>query len=322
MLAATRLCCALSRRCLYRLSPEQRLGRFRFMEVSICVTDDDYEAWRSIRIAVVPGERCSTVDELRVQETPERLMLVARMDGVVVGSGLASRSDTAGGGFAAPRVLPSYRRRGIGSALLRALAEHVTALGLPRLCCMVEDDGSLAFATHFDFIERDRQVEQVRAIGVEQHPAALPNGVEVITLAQQPALWAACYDSFGKQVLADFATYEPLEVSAEQWNSSWAGDPMFLAVVNGEVIGCAGLHRDTDRTERAENALTAVRRDWRGRGVASHLKRCTLQWAAAHELSEVYTWTQVRNTPMLRLNEQLGYVVGKTSVSLERRLPL
>jgi len=25
---------------------------------------------------------------------------------------------------------------------------------------------------------------------------------------------------------------------------------------------------------------------------------------------------------MLRLNEQLGYVVGKTSVSLERRLPL
>ncbi|HZG97508.1 MAG TPA: GNAT family N-acetyltransferase, partial [Nocardioidaceae bacterium] len=78
----------------------------------------------------------------------------------------------------------------------------------------------------------------------------------------------------------------------------------------------------TDRTERAENALTAVRRDWRGRGVASHLKRCTLQWAAADELSEIYTWTQVRNTPMLRLNEKLGYVVGKTSVSLERPLPL
>jgi N-acetylglutamate synthase-like GNAT family acetyltransferase len=97
---------------------------------------------------------------------------------------------------------------------------------------------------------------------------------------------------------------------------------MFLALYDDEVIGCAGLHRDTDRPERAENALTAVRRDWRGRGVASHLKRCTLQWAAAQGVSELYTWTQARNTPMLRLNEQLGYVVGKTSVSLERRLPL
>jgi mycothiol synthase len=292
------------------------------MELSVCVTDDDYEAWRAIRIAVVPGERCDTVEELRAQEAPERLMLLARLDGVVVGSGLASRSETAGGGFAAPRVLPDYRRRGIGSALLRALAEHLTALGLPELRGMVEDDGSLAFAGHFGFIERDRQIEQLRAVGDEQPPSAEPDGVEVITLDQQPALWAACYDSFGKQVLADFATYEPLEVSAEQWNSSWAGDPMFLALFNGEVIGCAGLHRDTDRPERAENALTAVRRDWRGRGVASHLKRRTLQWAAAHGLSELYTWTQVRNTPMLRLNEQLGYVVGKTSVSLERRLPL
>lgn len=228
------------------------------MEVSVCSTDGDYEAWRAIRIAVVPGERCDTVDELRVQETPERLMLLARMDGVVAGSGLASRSDTAGGGFAAPRVLPDYRRRGIGSALLRALADHVTALGLSELRGMVEDHGSLAFAAHFGFIERDRQIEQIRAIGDEQPPSALPNGVEVIALDQQPALWAACYEDFGKQVLADFATFEPLEVSAEQWTSSWAGDPMFLARVNGEVIGCAGLHRDTDRPERGENALTAV----------------------------------------------------------------
>ena len=292
------------------------------MEISVCVTDDDYEAWRGVRIAVVPGERCDTVDELRAQATPERLMLLARMDGVVVGSGVASRSETAGGGFAAPRVLPDYRRRGIGSALLRALADHVTALGLPKLRGMVEDPGSLAFAAHFGFIERDRQIEQVRIIGDEQPPGAQQDGVEVITLDQQPALWAASYDSFGKQVLADFATYEPLDVSAEQWNASWAGDPMFLALSDGEVVGCAGLHRDTDRPERAENALTAVRRDWRGRGVAAHLKRCTLQWAAHHAVSEVYTWTQARNTPMLRLNEHLGYVVGTTSVSLERNLPL
>jgi GNAT superfamily N-acetyltransferase len=292
------------------------------MDLSVCVTDDDYEAWRSVRLAVVPGERCDTVAELRAQQTPERLMLLARMDGVVVGSGLAARSDSSGGGFAAPRVLPSHRRRGVGSALLRALAEHVDGLGLPKLRGMVEDPGSLAFAEHFGFHEVDRQVEQVRPVRDEQPPSALPTGVEVVTLEEHPSLWADCYDTFGSQVLADFATYEPLEISAEEWNASWAGDPMFLALYDGEVIGCAGLHRDTDHPQRAEHALTGVRLDWRGRGIASHLKQLTLQWAEAHDVTELYTWTQARNAPMLRLNEQLGYAMGKNSITVERPLPL
>ncbi len=97
---------------------------------------------------------------------------------------------------------------------------------------------------------------------------------------------------------------------------------MFLALYGGEVIGCAGLDRDTDRPDRGENALTAVRRDWRGRGVASHLKRRTLRWAAENGLTELYTWTQAGNTSMLRLNEHLGYVTGKTSITVSRPLPL
>jgi mycothiol synthase len=296
--------------------------RLRLMVLSVCVTDDDYEAWRAIRIAVVPDERCDTVAELHAQDSSNRLLLLAVEDGVVVGSGMADKSETAGGGFAAPRVRPGYRRRGVGSALLGALAEHCTGLGLPTLRASVEDEGSLAFADRFGFVEVDRQVEQVRAIGDESPPPALPPGVEVVTLTQHPELWAACFDTFGTQVLADFAVYTPLEISAAQWNRSWAGDPMFLALYRGEVIGCAGLHRDTDRPDRGENALTGVRRDWRGRGVASHLKLRTLQWAAANGLRELYTWTQAGNSPMLRLNERLGYVTARNSITVSRPLPL
>ncbi len=54
----------------------------------------------------------------------------AVMDGNVVSSGMADRSESAGGGFAAPRVRPENRRLGVGSALLQALAEHCTSLGL------------------------------------------------------------------------------------------------------------------------------------------------------------------------------------------------
>jgi N-acetylglutamate synthase-like GNAT family acetyltransferase len=97
---------------------------------------------------------------------------------------------------------------------------------------------------------------------------------------------------------------------------------MFLALADGEVIGCAGLERDADAPERAENALTAVRRDWRRRGIASALKRTALAFAAEQGLSEVYTWTQRGNADMRRLNEHLGYVTRSESLTVRAPLPL
>ena len=292
------------------------------MRLSACVSDDDYEAWRSVRIAVVPDERCRTVAEMRAQDSSDRLLLLAVREGTVVGSGIGDRGDTGGSGFAAPRVLPEHRRQGVGSALLRALAEHCSGLGLPELRTSVEDEGSLAFAQRFGFVEVDREVEQVRAVGREEPTSPVPAGVDVITLDQRPELWAACYDTFGREVLADFAVDPPLEISPEEWNTAWRGDLMFLALHDGEVIGCAGLTRDTDRPERAENALTAVRRPWRGRGIASHLKRRTLHWAGANGIDELYTWTQDGNASMRRLNEHLGYVTRQVGITLSRPLPL
>jgi len=292
------------------------------MELSVCVTDDDYEAWRRVRLEVLPGERCDTVAEMREQDSPSRLLLLASVDGTAVGIGAADRAQTAGLGFVAPRVLPEHRRRGVGTALLRALAEHCAALGLPGVRAGVEDDGSLAFAHHFGFAEVDRQVEQLRTIGDERAPAGPPAGVDVVMLSERPELWAECYETFATEVLADFAVYTPLHVTPEQWETAWRADPMFLALHDGEVVGCAGLDVDSDHPERAEHALTAVRRDWRGRGIAAHLKLCTLHWAAANGLSQVYTWTQAGNMPMLTLNERLGYVPGATSITVSRSLPL
>lgn len=292
------------------------------MELLVCDTDEEYEAWRTVRLAVLPEERCLTVEEMREQDSSDRMLLLAVKDGDVLGSGIADRSDTAGAGFVAPRVLSEHRRTGVGSALLQALAEHCSGLGLARVVAGVDDEGALAFAERFGFVEVDREVEQVRAVGDEPAPTGLPAGVEVIDASQRPDLWAACFETFGKEVLADFALYSPLEISAEQWNTTWYGDPMFLALYDDEVIGCAGLNRDTDRPERAENALTAVRRTWRGRGIASHLKRRTLHWAAVNGLEEVYTWTQVGNAPMRRLNEHLGYVTTRNSITVSRTLPL
>ena len=62
---------------------------------------------------------------------------------------------------------------------------------MPSLISRVDDAASLAFAERFGFAEVDREVEQVRAVGVEPAPNALPDGIDVVTLDEHPELWAA-----------------------------------------------------------------------------------------------------------------------------------
>lgn len=291
------------------------------MELVACETDADYEAFRQVRIAVMPYERCPSVEELRrYDETPDRLTLVARVDGEVVGSGLAQRADVAQRAGVAPRVVPEHRRKGYGSLVLERLVEHAATLGVPRMQTSTDDDESLAFALHHGFEPVDHQVEQLRAIGDEPDPGPPPEGLEVVTTRERPELWAECHDYFAVEVLADFALDDPLDVDAERWTSEWLTDPMFLALDGARVVGCAGLHLDSDQPQRAEHALTAVARSHRGRGIASYLKRRTLHWAAQHGLAEVYTWTQDRNASMRALNEHLGYRNGLVSTTLSRAL--
>jgi len=293
-------------------------------ELRVAESDADLEAWRRVRIAVLPNERSASVAEMRRMATPDRLWLLAEVDGAVVGSGVAARSDFPGLGFVAPRVVPGARRAGVGTALLRALGGHLESLGYATIRASLDDPGSLVFAERFGFREVDREVEQVRVVTGQEPAGRPPDGVEIVSVADRPELWAAAYDTVALQALADMAFDKAPEVPREQWETLWLTDPQatFVAVANGEPVGCAGLQLDTDDPERAENALTAIRRDWRGRGVASALKRATLAWASANEIREVYTWTQRRNDDMRRLNTHLGYVTRTESISVQGRLPL
>lgn len=283
----------------------------------------DYADWRHVRLMVVPGERAPGVAELRAQAGPEHRYFLAELDGRLAGSGVAARSDLAGAASVTPRVLPACRRRGVGSAMLRLLAEEAAGMGFGVASSNVEDTGSARFAERHGFREVDRQVEQVRPIGAEPPPQA-PEGVRIVAVSDWPDLWRTAYHAVAAQAYRDMATVSPVEVTLEQWERDEITDPdaMFLALADDEVIGCAGLMPDPDHPTRAEHALTAVRRDWRGRGIATALKRSTLAWAAGHGLTEVYTWTQRGNDAMRALNTRLGYVTRSESITLQATLPL
>jgi mycothiol synthase len=294
------------------------------IELRTAETDDDLEAWRRVRMAVLPNERTGTVEEMRRTMTPEALHLVAFDDGELAGSGVAGRSNLAGQGFIAPRVLPQSRRRGVGTELLRALTSHVQTLGFTRAGAAAEDPGAFAFAQRFGFREVGRQVEQVRAIGEHEEQPDPVDGIDIVSLAERPDLFRRTYDEIALQAFEDMPTPAPIEISLDDWERDWVSWPegSFLALAGDEFVGCAGLIRDDDHPDRAENSLTAVRREWRGRGVARALKQTTIAWASAKGLREIYTWTQTGNEGMRTLNEKLGYATRAVSINVRAELPL
>ena len=82
-----------------------------------------------------------------------------------------------------------------------------------------------------------------------------------------------------------------------------------------------GLLAWTDDDTRAENGLTVVDRRWRGRGLATALKRRQLAWAAANGIREVITWTQLGNEAMQRVNTGPATRPDRSAGTMRRDLP-
>ncbi|GIH10998.1 hypothetical protein Rhe02_90650 [Rhizocola hellebori] len=285
-------------------------------------TDEQMQRYLDVYAEVEPTQRVPTVAEMRAKERPGRATLVAYRSGDLVASGFVDRSGQVGRAFIMPRVRPAFRRRGIGTAVLRELLNLAEKLDLPVVRSMADDPGSVEFGLRFGFTEVDRQVEQLRAIG-EEPPPTPPAGVTIVSIAQQPELWRPAYDAVGVQGFADLALTNEVKVTAEEWMTGEMNNPAstFVALSGTQIIGVASLLTEQDKPHRAEHGLTAVRREWRGKGVAAALKRQCLAWAADNGLTEVYTWTQRNNAEMRRLNEHLGYRYGLVSVSLEAPMP-
>jgi mycothiol synthase len=292
------------------------------IEVREAESDADLEAWVRVKRAALPNESAWTVQEFRERADPETLVLVAELEGEIVGAGLAGRSDVKGRGFVAPRVHPDARRRGVGSALLVPLLEHVASLGVPNAWASVDDEGSRAFAEHFGFEEVDREVEQVIALPAELPEAPLPPGLEVVSIAERPELLAEVYPLAAEEGYPDLALDGEVVVKLEDWLRDEATLPegSLVALHDWRIIGYSGLVRH-DNPGVAEDGLTVVARDWRRRGLAVALKRLELAWAAANGFHEVVTWTQRGNEGMRLVNEKLGYEYRTVALKMMTTVP-
>jgi mycothiol synthase len=287
------------------------------------VEDAELGVWAELKSRVVSNEPV-TEEQLRAADEPDRLLLLAELDGALAGCGIAGRSNFGGRAFIAARVLPELRRRGVGSALVGALARHARSLGLSGVNAFVyaDEPHSIAFAESYGLAEADYQLGQVRMIGVEARPEA-PPGIELVALAGRReellrAAWPVALEGYGDLPLPGEVTYR-----LETWLRDEATRPegSFVALDGSEVAGFAGLSAHADGPETAEHGLTVVRRDCRRRGIARALKEAQLDWAAQAGVTRLVTWTQKGNEAMQALNRSLGYVDESKVITFQGPLP-
>jgi GNAT superfamily N-acetyltransferase len=293
----------------------------RVLEVTRCTDESDERTSLDVYNAVWPNDAV-TMDEVRSFKASVRAYVdhLARLDGVAVGSAVGvispQRADRV---FTLLTVLPEHRRRGVGSALYRAISTWAAEQSLSELEIPVldNDPASLAFAERRGFVEERRELGVVLHL-TEIAPPKIepPDGVEIVTWAERPELARGIYE-VALEALPDIPGSEDDEVEPfDDWlkhDMQGSGDrpeATFVAIAGEEVIGYAKFSLTAAQPTTAHHDLSGVKRAWRGRGVAGALKAAQINWALANGYTELHTRNEERNEPIRRLNARLGYRPG------------
>lgn len=293
---------------------------------------DDLERWVEIRNEAAPDDP-ETVEMMALVRARElhRMDLLAFLDGEPVGAAFLA-GDPASVASTHPyvdiRVRDELRGRGVGTALVTALAEGARAQGKLGFECSV-----LASDAHsLGYVER-RGYEEIRRVDkwtldltgeVPLHEP--PPGVEITWLAERPDLMNAMYDVatatypefggwIGRQAdtIQDWLVYElgnpamPVELTSV----AVAGD--------GEVAGFSTFIRLPDgRT--ASHRMVAVAHAWRRRGIARALVSAQLHGAKGAGYESMVAWRRGGATPD-RAFTRLGFQRGHSWIVFVGPLP-
>jgi mycothiol synthase len=288
-------------------------------------TDADLKAMVAVRKDVTPEAR-PTVENLRfnLDSKPGLTYVVGRIHGEAVACGFVEPWPTFAWGDIA--VVPEWRRRGIGSAVLADLSERARTLGKDKIQFEVKqiDEESRAFVERRGFERVGGEEAVVLDLnGVEVPAVDPPPGVRIVSRVEEPDRLEGMY-AIGVQADEDIPGSDGV-MTFEQWKASEIDKPSrrpelcFIALAGDEVVGYAALMVFGDE---AHHGLTATRRDWRRRGVATALKRAEIAAAKNAGFKRLVTESEERNEPMRKLNEKLGFVPAAELSVLTMRGPL
>jgi GNAT superfamily N-acetyltransferase len=284
----------------------------------------DLAAFVAVVSATTPDES-NSLDNLRWEDEayPGAARFLAEVDGEVVGVASVARiymhPPEYDGLWGHVNVLSDSRRHGIGSALLAAISDRARQAGKTTLLIPVSaaHQMSIDFLAHRGYREYERsRIVRLDLAGLAMPAVDLPAGVELTTLAARPDLVEAVH-AVAIETFADIPGGEEPSAAGtlaefrlrDVDRPSIPHDAFMIALeaATGEVIGYASLILLPGPAGIAWHDMTAVRRAWRGRGLAGALKRATIGWAIANGLEALDTGNDIDNAPMRAVNARLGY---------------
>lgn len=216
-------------------------------------------------------------------------------------------------------VVPEARELGTGTALYAAVSDAARAAGKTGFQTELSEAQipGHRFLANRGFVETDRnKMVRLELAGLAAPEVHAPAGIRLVTLAERPDLvtgvHATAIEAFpdipGEDEPMDVGTLEAF-AARDVDRAGIPRDAFFVAVdeATDEVAGYASLIFSAGSTTEAYHDMTAVRRAYRGRGIATALKRATIAWAIEHGLEALDTGNDEENAPMRAVNLALGY---------------
>jgi len=289
------------------------------LEIRPAQTDEDLERFLAVTARVTPEDRITVAEVRLIEQRIETVHLLAAESGEPVGAARVGRNPYAPkrtAAFANVTVLSEHRRRGTGSKLYRAVSDWARARQFDSLEGHLCDDDpdSLMWAQHREFVETTRELRvELDVTSTEPPRANPPAGIEIVAWAERPelarAMYAVACEAYNDIPGNEDDVMEPYE----DWLAHDMGGPgdkpeaTFIALDGDAVVGYAKFSLTEAQPTVAYHDLTAVKRAWRGRGIAGALKRAEIAWAKGAGYERLSTTNEERNEPIRRLNERLGY---------------
>lgn len=255
---------------------------------------------------------------------PGTSRFIAEDGGMAIGVGTVGRIYVHAPEFeafwATITVVPSARRRGVGTALLATVSDRARERGKHVLHIPASEarPEGIDFLLHRGFSEYERsKSSSLELRDLTPPPPDVPDGIVLTTLADRPDLIAEVYavgiegfaDTPGGDTpmsTGDLAEFRTREVD----RPGIPHEGFFLAqdAASGRVVGYASLIRIPGAARSsAWHDMTAVARDYRGRGIAGALKRATIRWAIGDGMEVLEASNDTDNAAMRAINARAGY---------------
>lgn len=311
-------------------------------------TDRDFEASSRIGNLVNPGfpiaaeeDRHWEAQYLTPQLINEKWVVARRANGEVVAVGSMAHSPFS----YHPRkfwvyvmVDPAHRRRGIARVLSDLIESEAASHRALLLWATVRQDApeGLELARRRGFVEVRRQwmstldlfrsdlpVLEDRAERLER------DGIRFTTLeaegANRPDVRQRLFDLLTEASrdvprMGEFTPISFDQFVGEFEGPSFLSEAYFLACDGETYVAMTNLERSLLEKESLRVGFTGTRTKYRGRGIASELKRRAREYARRHGIRYLRTVNDSLNLPMWAINEREGFRRTVEWVSEERRL--